>query len=368
MRVPYSYLDRQFDEAETEAILGKLRALVRTSEFTIGPPVLEFERRLGAMIGVKHVIGTNTGTDALILALKALAIGPGDDVITQVNTFYATVGAIVAVGARPVFVDVDEQYAIDAKEIDAAVTPRTKALLPVHWAGLPPAMPAIMDVARRRGLRVIEDACPAVGAAYDDKPAGSFGQAAAFSMHPLKPLHVWGDGGAVVTNDDRAGSWLRLYRNHGLVNRDEIAIWGVNQRLQTVQALVANHVLDQVNVWVDRRIEIAERIDKGLADVAQIRVPPRLANRRNAYQLYMVRAERRDDLLTFLVEQGVEAKIHYPTPLHLQPAARGLGYRVGDFPVAEAQARDIITLPCHQYLTADEVDYTIECVRRFYRR
>jgi aminotransferase EvaB len=187
-------------------------------------------------------------------------------------------------------------------------------------------------------------------------------------MHPLKPLHVWGDGGAVVTNDDRAGSWLRLYRNHGLVNRDEIAIWGVNQRLQTVQALVANHVLDQVNVWVDRRIEIAERIDKGLADVAQIRVPPRLANRRNAYQLYMVRAERRDDLLTFLVEQGVEAKIHYPTPLHLQPAARGLGYRVGDFPVAEAQARDIITLPCHQYLTADEVDYTIECVRRFYRR
>jgi aminotransferase EvaB len=368
MRVPYNYLDRQFDEAETEAILGKLRALVRTGEFTIGPPVLEFERRLGAMIGVNHVIGTNTGTDALILALKALSIGPGDEVITQVNTFYATVGAIVAVGARPLFVDVDDQYAIDEQRIEAAVTPRTKALLPVHWTGLPPDMPAIMGIAQRRGLLVIEDACPALGAAYDGKPAGWFGRAAAFSMHPLKPLHVWGDGGAVVTSDDRAGQWLRLYRNHGLVNRDEVVLWGVNQRIQTVQAVVANHILDRVPIWVDRRNEIAERIDKGLADVPEITVPPRPANRRNAFQLYMVRAERRDALLTSLVEQGVEAKIHYPTPLHLQPAARELGYRAGDFPVAEAQARDIITLPCHQYLIDDEVDYMIECVRRCYRR
>jgi dTDP-4-amino-4,6-dideoxygalactose transaminase len=142
----------------------------------------------------------------------------------------------------------------------------------------------------------------------------------------------------------------------------------VNQRLQTVQAVVANHLLDRVNLWVDRRNEIAERIDKGLADVAEIRVPPRPANRRNAFQLYMIRAERRDALLKSLAVQGVEAKIHYPTPLHLQPAARDLGYRAGDFPVAEAQARDIMTLPCHQYLTGDEVDYMIECVRRFYRR
>ncbi len=368
MRVPYNYLDRQFDATETEAILDKLRALVPTSEFTIGPPVLEFERRLGAMIGATHVIGTNTGTDALILALKAFAIGPGDEVITQVNTFYATVGAIVAVGARPVFVDVDDQYAIAEGLIERAVTPRTKALLPVHWAGLPPAMPAIMDLARRRNLLVIEDACPAVGAAYDGTPAGAFGHAGAFSMHPLKPLHVWGDGGAVVTNDERAGQWLRLYRNHGLVNRDEIAIWGVNQRLQTVQAVVANHVLDRVNLWVDKRIEIAERLDKGLADLAEVRIPPRPANRRNAFQLYMVRAERRDALLRHLGEHGVEAKIHYPTPLHLQPAARELGYRPGDFPVAEGQARDIMTLPCHQYLTDAEIEYMIECVQRFYRR
>jgi dTDP-3-amino-2,3,6-trideoxy-4-keto-D-glucose/dTDP-3-amino-3,4,6-trideoxy-alpha-D-glucose/dTDP-2,6-dideoxy-D-kanosamine transaminase len=204
------------------------------------------------MVGVKHTIGTNTGTDALILALKALSIGPGDEVITQVNTFYATVGAIVAVGARPVFVDVDDQYAIDARLIEAAITPRTRAILPVHWAGLPPDMPAIMDLARRRGLYVVEDACPATGAAYAGKAAGSFGDLGAFSMHPLKPLHVWGDGGAVVTNDDRAARWLRLYRNHGMVNRDEIEMWGVNQRLQTLQAVVANRVLDGVGRPPDR--------------------------------------------------------------------------------------------------------------------
>lgn len=368
MRVSYNYLDRQFDDGETEAILDKLRALVRTGEFTIGPPVLEFERRLGAMIGVPHVIGTNTGTDALILALKGLGIGPGDEVITQVNTFYATVGAIVAVGARPVFVDVDAQYALDHTKLEAAITPRTKAVLPVWWTGLPPDLPAIIDIARRRRLRVVEDACPAAGGAFDGRPAGAWGDTAGFSMHPLKPLHVWGDGGAVATSDDRVAEWLRLYRNHGMTGRDEIAIWGVNQRLQTVQAVVANHVLDRIGAWIDRRIEIAARIDKGLGDVPELVVPPRPPNRRNAFQLYIVRAQRRPALLKYLADQGVEAKVHYPTPLHLQPAAKDLGYARGDFPIAEAQADDIVTLPGHQYLTNSEVDHMIDRVRRFYAR
>jgi len=368
MRVPYNYLDRQFGAEETESILDDVRALVRTGEFTIGPPVLEFERRLGAMVGVKHVVGTNTGTDALILGLKALGVGPGDEVITQVNTFYATAGAIVAVGARPVFVDVDDQYAIDAKCIEAAITPRTKAILPVHWTGLPPDMHAIMAIARRRDLLVVEDACPATGAAFRGQAAGSFGDTAGFSMHPLKPLHVWGDGGAVVTNSERAARWLRLYRNHGMVNRDEIEIWGVNQRLQTLQAVVANRVLSRVSAWIDRRIEIACRLDAGFIDMPQVRVPPRPSDRRNAFQLYIVRCERRQELLKYLATEEVEAKVHYPIPLHLQPAARDLGYRRGDFPVAERQAEDIVTLPGHQFLTDSEVDYMIDRVRRFYRR
>jgi len=366
--VPYNYLDRQFDAVETEAILDDLRALALTGEFTLGPPVLEFERRLAQFMDVKHAVGTNTGTDALILCLKALNIGSGDEVITQANTFYATAGAIVAVGARPVFVDVDDQYAIDHRLIEAAITPRTRALLPVHWAGLPPDMPAIMAVAQRHGLKVIEDACPAVGATYAGKQAGSWGDVSAVSMHPLKPLHVWGDGGAVVTNDDRVAEWLRLYRNHGMLNRDEIGIWGVNQRLQTVQAVVALRVLGRVNAWIDRRIEIAERIDAGLRDIPEIVLPPRPAERRNAFQLYIVRAQTRAELIETLKRQGVELKIHYPIPLHLQPAARDLGYKRGDFPMAEAQADDIVTLPGHQFLSDREVDFMISAVRRFYAR
>jgi aminotransferase EvaB len=368
MRVPYNYLDRQFGSDETEAILDELRALVATGEFTIGPPVLEYERRLGEMLRVKHVIGTNTGTDALILCLKALEIGPGDEVIMQANTFFASAGAVVAVGAKPVFVDVDDQYAIDENLIEQAITPRTRALLPVHWTGLPPNMPAIMDIAKRRSLKVIEDACPAVGAAYAGKPAGAWGDISAVSMHPLKPLHVWGDGGAVVTDNDAMADWLRLYRNHGMINRDEIAIWGVNQRLQTVQAVVANKVLDRVNPWIDRRIEIANQLDTGLRDVPEVTLPARLPERRNAFQLYIIRVQRRAELLRFLADEGVEAKIHYPIPLHLQAAAKELGYSRGSFPMAEAQADDIVTLPGHQYLTSDEVDHMISAVRRFYDR
>jgi len=366
MKIPYSYLDRQFHTSETDAILAKLRELVATGDFTIGQPVIEFERRLGAMVGCRHVIGTNCGTDALILALRAVGVGHGDEVITQANTFYASAGAIVAIGARPIFVDVDDQYAIDHRLIEAAITPYTKALLPVWYTGTPPDLTAIMDIARRRNLRVVDDACPAMGGAFDGKPAGTFGDAAAFSLHPLKSLNVWGDGGAVVTNDDALGEWLRLYRNHGMTNRNEIAIWGVNQRLQTVQAVVANHFLDQVNTWVDRRIQIARRIDAGLTDVPEITLPPRPENRRSTIHLYMIRAKRRDELIQYLSQQGVEAKVHYPIPLHLQRAAQSLGYRQGDFPVAEAQAKEIVTLPVHQYLSDDEVEYMVDRIRSFY--
>lgn len=368
MHVPYNYLDRQFGPCETEEILSEMRQLVETGDFTIGKPVIEYERRLGELLQVNHVISTNSGTSALVLGLRALGIGPGDEVITQPNTFYATVGAIVVVGARPVFVDVDDQYQIDHTQIEQAITARTKALLPVHWMGVSPDMEAILDIAHRHELFVLEDACAAVGAAFRGKPAGSFGDIAAISMHPLKPLHVWGDGGAVVTNDGPRADWLRMYRNHGMINRDEIAMWGVNERLQTLQGVVANRVLPKVEGWIDQRIAVAQRIDAALCDIPEIRIPPRPAERRNAYQIYVVRAERRDALLQALTADGVEAKVHYPIPLHLQPAAKDLGYRTGDFPVAEAQAADIITLPCNQYLKDDEIDYMVACVRAFYGR
>jgi len=366
MHVKYSYLEQQF--AEVDAHFADLRKLVASGEFTLGPFVEEFEKKFAAYIGVKHAIGTNTGTGALTLALKAAGVKPGSEVITVANTFIATVGAIVAAGARPVFVDCDERYQIDVSKIEAAITPETTAILPVHWAGCPPELEKILEIANRHAIPVVEDACPAVGAKIDGKFAGTFGKVNAFSMHPLKPLNVWGDGGIVVTNDDKLAEFLRLYRNHGLVDRDHVEIWGVNERLQPFQAVVGARVLDTVEGLVEARIRNAKLFDAGLKGLESfIRPPSRPAGYREVYQLYLVTAVRRNELLAFLISRGIEAKVHYPIPIHLQNAARGLGYKRGDFPVCERQSDEIITLPAHQHITEEEIAYTIEKIRDFYQ-
>jgi dTDP-4-amino-4,6-dideoxygalactose transaminase len=365
MRVPYCYLDQQF--ADVEAYFEDLRELVASGEFTLGPYVDAFERKFAAYIGVKHALSTNTGTDALILSLRAVGVQPGDEVITVPNTFYATVGAIVAVGARPVFVDCDERYQIDANRIEAVITPRTRALLPVHWAGCSPDMPAIVDIARRHNLAVVEDACPAVGAKVNGRSAGTFGKVNGFSMHPLKPLNVWGDGGIAVTDDDAAARWMRLYRNHGMTDRDHIEMWGVNYRLQPVQAIVGSRQLDVMEHIIDVRVRNARHLDQRLAELGGfVTLPPRPPRNREAYQLYIMRCARRDELLKYLNAHGVEARVHYPIPLHLQQAAADLGYRRGDFPVAERQADEILTLPAHQHVTPEQCDYMVDTIRDFY--
>ena len=366
MHVKYSYLEQQF--AEVDAHFADLRKLVASGEFTLGPFVEEFEKKFASYIGVKHAIGTNTGTGALTLALKAAGVKPGSEVITVANTFIATVGAIVAAGARPVFVDCDERYQIDVSKIEAAITPETTAILPVHWAGCPPELEKILEIANRHAIPVVEDACPAVGAKIDGKFAGTFGKVNAFSMHPLKPLNVWGDGGIVVTNDDKLAEFLRLYRNHGLVDRDHVEIWGVNERLQPFQAVVGARVLDTVEGLVEARIRNAKLFDAGLKGLESfIRPPSRPVGYREVYQLYLLTAVRRNELLAFLISRGIEAKVHYPIPIHLQNAARGLGYKRGDFPVCERQSDEIITLPAHQYITEEEIAYTIAKIRDFYQ-
>ena len=365
MRVPYAYLHQQF--ADVEAYFSDLRELVASGEFTLGPYVERFERKFADFLGVRHVIGTNTGTDALILSLKAVGVTPGDEVITVPNTFVATVGAIVAAGARPVFVDCDDRYQIDASRIADAITPRTRAIIPVHWAGCPADIGAILEVANRHGVAVVEDACPAVGARVNGRAVGTFGRVNAFSMHPLKPLNVWGDGGMIATDDDDAAAFLRLYHNHGLRDRDHVDLWGVNNRLQPIQAVVASRLLDQIEEVVEARIRNARRLDEGLRDLAGfITVPRRPAGYREVYQLYIVSVTRRNDLIASLWGRGIEAKVHYPIPLHLQAAAAGLGCARGDFPVCERQADEIITLPAHQYLTAGQVDFMLEALHAFY--
>lgn len=366
-RVPYSYLDRQF--ADVEAILDDVRALVRSGDFTLGAAVGDFEARFAARVGARHAIGVNSGTDALILALQGAGVLPGDEVITAPNTFIATVGAIVAAGARPVFVDVNAEHNLDPTLVELAVTPHTRAIMPVHLAGNPADMPAIMKIAERYRLAVVEDACQAFTAAIDGLAVGTFGHAAGFSLHPLKPLNVWGDAGMIVTDSDALADHLRLRRNHGLRGRDTVEIFGINSRLDTLQAVVGSHLLDGIIAATDRRIAHARRLDAGLRDLAgDVTLPPRRPGARHVYQIYVVEARDRDRLLEFLVARGIEAKVHYPVPVHLQPAARDLGYKEGAFPVCERQAGEILTLPAHQYLTDGEVDHVIAEVRRFYGR
>ena len=366
MRVSFSYLDRQF--ADVDAYLKDVRELVLSGAFTLGPPLKEFERRFAELMEAPHAIGVGTGTDAIAMSLKMLGIGAGDEVITTPNTFVATVGAIVMTGARPVFVDSEDGYVIDHARIEEAITPRTRAIIPVHYTGNVADMPAIMEIARRHNLSVVEDACQSIMGAIDGKLVGSWGATAAFSLHPLKNLNVWADGGMIVTHSPELAGKLRLYRNHGLSNRDEVAMFGVNCRLDTIQAVVGNRLIGQTRQITERRIAHARRYDEAFADLPEfINIPRRRPGVRHVFHLYVLRVKRRDDLLAHLQHRGIDARIHYPIPMHLQKASAGLGYKPGDFPVAEEHARTAITLPGHQHLTDDEVGYVIETVRAFYR-
>lgn len=365
-KVRFSYLPEQF--AEPDEILAELRRHLLTCRFTLGPEVERFERSFAEMIGTRYAVGVGSGTDALMLSLKALGVGHGDEVITAANTFIATVGAIHAAGARPVLVDVTPYFTVDPERVEEAITPRTKALLPVHLTGEAADMGAILEIAERRGLAVVEDACQAILAEIDGQTVGTFGAAAGYSLHPLKNLNVWGDGGVVVTNSPEIDARLRLLRNHGLKSRDEVEFLGYNSRLDSVQAIVGNWLIGQVHDITARRIANAALYDGGFADLeGDVAIPPRRPNVRRVFHLYIIEARRRDELYRYLHERGVEAKIHYPIPLHLQKGLAPLGYKEGDFPEAERQARSILTLPADQHLSSDQIGYAIDTVRAFYR-
>ena len=365
MKIRYSYLSEQF--ADPGPILAKIADLVKRGDFTLGRETAEFEARFAGVIGTRFAVGVGSGTDALFLSLKAAGAGPGTEVVTAANTFIATAGAIAATGARPVFVDVTDEYVMDPDRLEDAITAQTAAIVPVHWAGVCADMDRIADVARRHALPVVEDACQAIGASLAGRRAGSFGLAGGFSLHPLKNLNVWGDGGIIVTDSEMVAERLRLLRNHGLADRDTAVCFGYNSRLDTLQAVVALHLIDSLEWITKTRQKWAAKLDEALAEIPEIRVPRRRPDKEYVHHLYIVEARNRDGLLAHLVERGVEAKVHYPVPLHLQPFSARLGYRKGDFPATESQAAKIITLPVHQHLTEEEVEYVIEAVKTFYR-
>lgn len=369
MKVRYSYLQQQF--ANPEEIFTEIRNLLQTGAFTLGPQVEKFEKSFAELIGTKYAIGVNSGTDALKLPLKALGVGHGDEVITAANTFIATAGAINEIGAKTVFVDVTPYYVMDPDKLEKAITKKTKAIMPVHYTGEPVEMEPVMYVAQKYGLPVVEDACQSILGEYKGQRVGTMGAAGGFSLHPLKNLNVWGDAGVIVTNDAELDRKLRLLRNHGMKNRDEIEVFGYNSRLDTLQAIVGNWLIKDTKAISDQRranaayYDDAFRLMDGLVQLA-----PRRPHVRQVYHLYMFEVEEkhRDPLLKHLVSHDIEAKVHYPIPLYLQEGLRHLGYKQGDFPVTDRQAKRIVTLPVDQHLSREEQDFAISKVQEYFTK
>jgi len=347
------------------SLLRALEQVLDHGQFILGRETAAFEERFADYCGVAHAVGVDNGTSALTLVLQALGIGAGDEVITAPNSFLASASCIAMAGARPVFADVGPNYTIDPERLERAVTDRTRAIIPVHLTGRPADMDPIMELAGRRGLHVVEDCAQAVGASYRGKKVGSFGTAGCFSMHPLKILNAIGDGGAITTSDAALHQRLLKARNHGMQSRDECEFWSGNCRLDTLQAAMLLAKMEFLEGWISQRRAIADRYRNELGGV--VRVPVELPHERAVYQTFVVQAERRDELQQFLAAHLVDSKVHYPIPLHLQPAARGLGYQRGSFPVTEAQTRTILSLPIYPELTAAQQDKVIATVKAFYQ-
>jgi len=367
MRVEYNYLPQEF--ADAEGVIADWRKLITTTDFTLGAYVEAFEKRFAKHVGAKHCIAVNNGTDALILSLKALGIGPGDEVISVTNTFYATIGAIVAVGATAVLVDCDDRFQIDADKIEAAITPKTKALIPVHWGGASPEMEKITAIAKKHKLLMVEDACMGIGAYINGKHAGTFGDINAFSCHPLKSLNAMGDGGMVVTNSDEYAAWMRKYRNHGMVDRDHIEFWGINMRMQPLQCVVLDHGLNRLDNTIKIRNRNAAILDKGLKDLPQVQIPARLPGHVETFALYMGLFERREELRKYLIDKQIEVKVHYPLALHQQEAAKkDCRFDAKNLKNAEKQADLLLTIPVHQFATEEQMQYIVDTIKEFYAK
>jgi dTDP-4-amino-4,6-dideoxygalactose transaminase len=341
--------------------------LLRGSFVGTDDELATLEKRLADYCGAAEAVALNSGTDALLLAMKVAGVGAGDEVITPPNSFVASTAAIVHLGATPVFADVLPDQNIDPEKIERAITPRTKAIMPVHLTGRVCRMDEIMDLANRHGLIVVEDAAQSIGSTYRGRLSGSFGHFGCFSAHPLKNLNALGDGGFVTTNDKAAAQRMRRLRAHGLVDRQTVEEWGLVSRMDTLQAAVLNYRLDKLpEVIAKRRANAA--LYQGLLHHDKIFVPPCRNEEFNTFHTFVVQVDRRDALQQYLRERGIKTAIHYPVPIHLQPAARELGHKAGDFPVTERQAERILTLPVNQYMSEADVRTVAGEVMAFFDR
>lgn len=363
--IPLVDLKAQYDSIKPEIDAAIQRVLDHT-QFIEGPEVAAFEAAFANACGAPHAVGVASGTAAIDLALRVLGIGPGDEVITTPHTFIATVEPVRDVGATPVFVDIDlGTYNIDPGKIEDAITEHTRALMPVHLYGQPADMLPILDIARRHDLRVIEDAAQAHGATYHDQHVGLWGDIGTFSFYPAKNIGAYGDAGAIVTRDAALAKRLRMLRNHGRTEKYVHAMHGLGERLDALQAAILAVKLTRLEAWTTRRRQIADIYRVQLNDLPLI-LPQELDGASHVYHQFVIRTERRDALRAHLRDAGVGTGIHYPLPLHLQPALEDLGYQEGDFPVTEQVADTVLSLPVYPELTSGQIDAIVSAIRGFY--
>ena len=367
LKINHSYLVEQF--ADYTKIFKEVEKVVKRGDYTLGKEVDICEKNFAKRTGAKYAISVGNGTDALLLTLKALNIGSGDEVITVPYTFIATVGSIVIAEAKPVFVDIKEDYNMDENKIVTAITKKTKAIMPVHWAGRPCELDKIYSIAKKYKLHVIQDSAHVIGARFKKKHLINFSDACTYSMHPLKNLNVWGDGGFVVTNKKQLAKKLYLIRNHGLKNRNSVEIFGYNSRLDTIQAAVANYKMkNKLNNITNKRIKNATMLDKLLSKNKNVTTVKRLKHLKEVFHLYHINVKKRDLLQKYLIKNNIDAKVHYPIPIHLQKAAKYLKYKKGDFPIAEKMANTSLSLPVHEFINERHIKYMVHYINKFYSK
>jgi len=363
IRVPYLDLKAQYRsiKPEIDAAIGKV---LESCQFVLGPEVSEFEKAFAAYSGTSECIALNSGTSALHLALLAAGVGPGDEVVTTPFTFVASVAAILYVGARPVLVDIDPgSFTLDPSKIESAITSRTKVLLPVHLYGQPADMDPILELARHQNLIVIEDAAQAHGAQYKDRPVGSIGHMACFSFYPGKNLGAYGEGGAVTTNNSEYARTIRMLRDWGQDRKYHHLLRGYNYRMEGFQGAVLGVKLRHLEQWTEARRSLVQHYNCLLAD-CELQLPTERSWARHVYHVYTVRSKERDRLQKSLADEGIQTGIHYPIPVHLQPAYSGLGYGPGSLPVAEAAAKQVLSLPLYPELSLQAVSQVADAVKK----
>ncbi|MBI2304192.1 MAG: DegT/DnrJ/EryC1/StrS family aminotransferase [Chloroflexi bacterium] len=355
LRAQYQSIKDEVDEA--------MQRVIQEGDFIMGPELDHLEEEFASFCSVRHAIGVGSGTAALHLALLACGVGPGDEVVTTPHTFIATAEAVTHCGARPVFVDIDPlTYNIDPRRLEEAITSRTRAILPVHLYGQPADMDPILHIARRRGLRVIEDAAQAHGAEYKGRRVGGLGDAGCFSFYPAKNLGAFGDAGMVTTNDPEVAHQVRLLRNHGRVSKYEHLVEGFGHRLDNLQAAVLRVKLRRLFQWNQRRRAIAQRYNQ-LFPGSGVATPHEPDYARSVYHLYVIRVKDREGLQGRLRARGIETGVHYPIPLHLQPAYRHLNHEKGSFPQAEGAAEEVVSLPMYPEMTEEYIQRVAAEVR-----